>query len=173
MPLPRQEYPRSRLQSDCSGISPWSFCLQPSGTSLWGEGHSLQNRLIFMVLLAATSGINWYVRLTLVPKIAAAGDTNALALLDIHEINSLMYAVEHLAWGLFYGLAAIFMAFAMEGGKIETWIRWLLIAGGIMSILFIPGIMISSEILIDLGYYAAGILLPIMTALLAVRYRKT
>ena len=127
--------------------------------------------VVFMILLAACSGINWYVQLTLIPKLAQAGDPNTLALLDIHNVNSVMYAIEHLAWGLFYGLATIFMALAIEGGRIETWIRWLLIVGGVMSILFIPGILIDNQALIDLGYYAAGVLLPITTILLAIRFR--
>jgi hypothetical protein len=127
--------------------------------------------MAFMVLLAAGSSLNWYIQLTLVPKIAQSGDMQTLALLDIHNVDSVMYAVEHLAWGLFYGLAAIFMGLAIEGGKIETWIRWLLIIGGIMSILFIPGQLIGSQILIDLGYYAVGVLLPITTILLFIRFR--
>ena len=128
--------------------------------------------LLFMVLLAAISSINWYVQLTLVPQIAQSGDAAALALIDVHNLGSIMYAMEHLAWGLFYGLATIFMALAIEGGKIDTWIRWLLIAGGIMSILYIPGILSANQVLIDLGYYAAGVLLPITTILLAIRYRN-
>ena len=127
--------------------------------------------MVFMVLLAAGSSLNWYIQLSLVPKIAQSGDMQTLALLDIHNVDSVMYAVEHLAWGLFYGLATIFMGLAFEGGKIETWIRWLLIVGGIMSILFIPGQLIGSQILIDLGYYAAGVLLPITTILLFIRFR--
>jgi hypothetical protein len=125
-----------------------------------------------MLLLAASSNVNWYVQLTLVPQLSQSGNTTALALLDIHEIGSLMYAMEHLGWGLFYGLATIFMALAIEGGKIGTWIRWLLIVGGVMSILYIPGIMIANQFLIDLGYYAAGVLLPVTTVLLAIRFRK-
>ena len=127
--------------------------------------------LLFMVLLAAISSINWYVQLTLVAHIAQSGAAATLALLDIHDAGSIMYAMEHLAWGLFYGLATIFMALAIEGGKIEVWIRWLLIAGGAMSILYIPGILTAYQVLIDLGYYAAGVLLPITTILLAIRYR--
>jgi hypothetical protein len=83
-----------------------------------------------------------------------------------------MYAMEHLAWGLFFGLAVIFMALSIQGGRIEAWIRGLLIAAGIMSILFIPGYMTANQFLIDLGYYAAGMLLPITTILLAKRYGK-
>jgi hypothetical protein len=127
---------------------------------------------VFMILLAAGSGVNWYVQLTLVPKMVQGGDATTLALLDIHNVDSLMYAVEHLAWGLFYGLATIFMALAIEGGKIETWIRRLLIVGGVMSILFIPGRLIGNQVLIDLGYYAAGVLLPITTTLMTIRFRR-
>jgi hypothetical protein len=126
--------------------------------------------LVFMALLAAISGVNWYVQLTVIPRVAQSGDAALLALLDIHNTASLMYAMEHLAWGLFYGLAAIFMALAIQGGKIETCIRWLLIAGGGLSILYLPGILIPNQVLIDLGYYAAGVLLPITTMLLVVRY---
>lgn len=127
--------------------------------------------MVFMVLLAAASSLNWYTQLTLVPKIAQSGDMQTLALLDIHNVDSVMYAIEHLAWGLFYGLAAIFMGLAIEGGRVETWIRWLLIVGGVMSILFIPGQLIGNQILIDLGYYAAGVLLPITTIFLFIRFR--
>jgi hypothetical protein len=128
--------------------------------------------VVFMVLLAAGSSVNWYVQLTLVPRIAQSGDPTLLAILDIHNVDSVMYAMEHLAWGLFYGLATIFMALAIEGGRVETWIRWLLIAGGIMSILYLPGMLTANQVLIDLGYYAAGVLLPITTILLASRYRN-
>jgi hypothetical protein len=124
----------------------------------------------FMVLLAAVSTVNWYVQLTLIPRIVDAGNAAVLELLDIHNVNSVMYAMEHLAWSLFFGLAVIFMAMAFQGGRIETWIRRLLIAAGILSILFIPGYMTTNQFLIDLGYYAAGVLLPITTILIAIRY---
>ena len=128
--------------------------------------------VVFIVILAAVSTVNWYVQLTLIPRIARAGNAVVLELLDIHNVNSVMYAMEHLAWGLFFGLAVIFMALAIQGGRIETWIRWLLIAAGVMSLLFIPGYMAGNQFLIDLGYYAAGIVLPITTVLLALRYGK-
>ena len=69
--------------------------------------------------MAAGSSLNWYIQLVLVPRIAQPEDAMLLALLDIHNVRSIMYALEHLSWGLFYGLAVIFMALAMEGGKIE------------------------------------------------------
>ena len=127
--------------------------------------------LVFMALLCATSSINWFVQLTLVPRIAQSGDPAFLALIDIHNETSIMYAIEHLAWGLFYGLATIFMAATIEGGKAGTWVRWLLVVGGALSILHVFGIMAANSLMIDSGYFAAGVLLPLTTALLAVRYR--
>jgi hypothetical protein len=127
--------------------------------------------LVFMGLLAAVSGINWYVQLTLIPALAQSGDTTLLALLDVHNIGSVTYAMEHLAWGLFYGLATIFMALAIKDSKIDTWIRWLFITGGVMSLLYLPGLLVANQVLIDLGYYAAGVLLPVTTFLLAIQYR--
>jgi hypothetical protein len=126
----------------------------------------------FMILLAAVSTVNWYVQLTLIPRLVGSGNAAVQELLDIHNVNSVMYAMEHLAWGLFFGLAVIFMALAIQGGRIETWIRGLLITAGIMCILFIPGVMTANQFLIDLGYYAAGVVMPITTVLLAMRYGK-
>jgi hypothetical protein len=121
--------------------------------------------LVFMALVCVTSSINWFVQLTL-------DDPNFLALIDIHNVSSLTYAIEHLAWGVFYGLATIFMALAFTGGRAETWIRWLFGVGGVLSILHVFGIMTGVHALIDLGYFAAGVLLPVTTLLLAARYRR-
>ena len=125
----------------------------------------------FMALLCATSSINWFVQLTLVPQVARTGDAALLALVDVRGESSIMYAIEHLAWGLFYGLATIFMALAIEGGKLERWIRWLFLVGGALSIVHVLGIVMASGPLTDLGYFAAGVLLPVATALLALRFR--
>jgi hypothetical protein len=137
-----------------------------------GKAVFADHGMAFVLLMAAGSSLNWYIQLVLVPRIAQPGDAIILALLDIHNVRSIMYAMEHLSWRLFYGLAVIFMALAIEGGKIESWIHWLLIVGGGMSIAYIPDILSANQFLIDLGYYAAGVLLPITTVLLAIKYGK-
>jgi len=128
--------------------------------------------MVFMALVCATSSINWFVQLTLVPKMTQASDLPLLLLIDIHHESSIMYAIEHLAWGVFYGLATIFMAVAIDGGRLETWIRWLFAAGGILSLLHVVGIMTATPAIIDLGYFAAGVLLPLTTMLMAIRFRR-
>ena len=39
-----------------------------------------------------------------------------------------------------------------------------------MSLLYLSGILVANQVLIDLGNYAAGVLLPVTTFLLAIRY---
>ena len=127
--------------------------------------------LIFMLLVCATSSVNWFVQLAVLPRLAV-GDPSALAMLDSHNELSIPYAMEHLGWGLFYGLAALFAAAGISGGRLERRIRWLLAAGGMLSLLHFAGVIVASPLLGDLGYMAWGVLLPLSTALLAARYRK-
>lgn len=92
--------------------------------------------------------------------------------MDVHNVSPIMYAIEQLAWGWFYGLATIFMAAAIAGGGLEAWIRWLFGVGGGLILMHVLGIVPGVHALIDLGYSAAGVLLPVTTPLLAVRYRQ-
>ena len=124
-----------------------------------------------MSLVCAISSVNWFVQLLIVSKITRVGESVLLALLDVHNGISLMYAMEHLAWGVFYGFAALLAAIAISGGKLETWIRWLFAAGGALSLAHVVGIGTGNAALGNLGYVAWGILLPVTTALLVVRYR--
>lgn len=128
---------------------------------------------VFMSLVCAISSVNWFVQLLIVSKITRVGESVLLALLDVHNGISLMYAMEHLAWGVFYGFAAILAAMAITGGKLETWIRWLFAAGGALSLIHVVGITTGNSALGYLGYVAWGILLPVTTALLAIRFGRT
>ncbi len=127
---------------------------------------------VFMALVCATSSINWFIQLAILPRLRGAGDATMLALLDVHSELSLSYAVEHLGWGLFFGLAALCAGLAMRGDRLELWIRWLLLASGTLSLLHFIGVIAGSTLLGDLGYVAWGVLLPAATALLAVRFKK-
>ncbi|HSB03176.1 MAG TPA: hypothetical protein VLE49_21170 [Anaerolineales bacterium] len=128
--------------------------------------------VVFMTLVCATSSVSWFVQLAVLPKIVQAGDTTMAAWVDIHNNGSIMYAIEHLGWGIFYGLATIFLAMAMGAGKLDSWIRWLLVTGGILSILHVPGIITTHPAIGDLGYLAWGVLLPSTTTLLAIRFAR-
>jgi|WetSurMetagenome_2_1015567.scaffolds.fasta_scaffold138382_2 hypothetical protein len=128
--------------------------------------------VVFMALVCVTSSINWFVQLAILPSILAFGDKTQIALLDVHNQTSLMHALEHLGWGIFYGLATIFMGISFSGRRLESWLRWLLVAGGALSIIHVFGILFANQSITDLGYIAWGIFLPATTVLLAIRYKR-
>jgi len=124
--------------------------------------------LVFMILVCASSSVNWFVQLTLVPSLV--GDPTLLALLDIHDPSSLMYAIEHLGWGIFYGLALVFMAIPFGGSNLARWIRGLMRTGSILSLIHAIGVAASIQPVADIGYIAWGILLPATALLLARKF---
>lgn len=128
--------------------------------------------VVFMTLVCATSSINWFVQLAVVPRLAQA-EPALRALVDVHSDGSVMYAIEHLGWGIFYGLATIFMAVALSPEKLGNWVRALLFAGGALSLVHVLGVIATTPLISDLGYLAWGLLLPATTALLAVQFRRS
>jgi len=59
-----------------------------------------------------------------------------------------------------------------ERRRLETWVRWLLLASGVLSLLHFIGVIAGSAMLGDLGYIAWGVLLPAATMLLAAKFNK-
>jgi hypothetical protein len=128
---------------------------------------------IFVVLTCVTSNINWFARLTIVPAILQSGDKTLFALVDPYGSRSIMFAVEHLGWGLFLGLAALLAAFAFENKGLDGGIRWSLLAAGVLSLLHMFGIMLSNPVLSFLGYPAWAVFLPAATLMLAIQLRRS
>jgi hypothetical protein len=129
--------------------------------------------LVFMALVCAVSSTNWFVRLAVLPRVAQAGDQTILNLIDPYNPASIMFAMEHLGWGVFFGLATLFAGFALSGGRLESWARGLLVTAGLLSLLHAFGLVIANPLLSFLGYPAWAILLPAATLLLAFLFRRT
>jgi hypothetical protein len=91
--------------------------------------------LLFVVCLAVLTAINRYVQLTVVRPALAAGREAEVARFLPYGTGSVMSAIEFLAWGLFFGLAALCAAPVFGGGRLARWIRGLLVATGGLSLL--------------------------------------
>ncbi len=128
--------------------------------------------LVFMVIVCALSTVNWFAQLVVVPNAVRLGDATLLRLLDINSQLSIMYAMEHLGWGIFFSLATLCMAFAFSGRGVEMGLRILLAACGLLSLLHVLGVVIFSPAFYSLGYIAWGLLLPAASLLLAVWFRQ-
>ncbi len=128
--------------------------------------------VVFMALVCVSSSINWFMQLAILPGIVQRGEASLVALIDVHSPTSISYAAEHLGWGIFYGLATIFMAIALGGTRLKRWIAGLFIFSGALSLLHVIGVVSANSAIGDLGYLAWGVLLPITTTLLSIRFRR-
>lgn len=124
--------------------------------------------VVFMVLLSAMTSANRYVYLSILPAITESGDAPTVALLHSYSPTSLMWGIENLGWGLFFGLGALFVTFAFTPQ--EKGLRWMFGISGVFSLLHAVGFINSHPILTLLGFPAWGIFLPIGTVLLAIRF---
>lgn len=127
--------------------------------------------LLFMLLVCATSSLNWFVQLAVLPRLSPA-DTTIMAVLDTHIELSITYAMEHLGWGLFLGLSVLCAAAVFRAGGLQAWIRGLLVVAGVLSLLHFVGVIVASPLLGDLGYVAWAVCLPAATGLLAASAQK-
>ncbi len=125
--------------------------------------------VVFMILVCGTSCVNWFVQVSTLPLVVQSGDSGYAGLIDSHSTQSVFYAIERLGWGVFYGLALLFISTCFQQGKLGLWIKWLWIIGGGISLIHAVGVMFNQAVLADLGYIAWGILLPAVSALL-IRY---
>jgi hypothetical protein len=126
----------------------------------------------FAVMVCVTSSLRWFIGLTAYPRTALGSAPEIASLLDPYNPDSFPYALEHLGWGLFFGLAAILMAAAFSAKSASTLVRWSLAITGTLSLAHFVGILVGSPGLTQLGYVSWGVALPASTLLLALMYRR-
>jgi hypothetical protein len=91
--------------------------------------------LVFMLGLTVLTCTNRYVQLTVVRQGIAAGKEAEVARFLPYSPDSIMNAMELLAWSLFFGLALLFAAPVFNRGRMEGWIRGMLVVTGSLGLL--------------------------------------
>ncbi len=124
--------------------------------------------LLFMLGLAVLTCINRFVQLTVVRQGIAAGKEGEVARFLPYSADSIMLAIETLAWGLLLGLAALFLApvFGRGGDKLGVWIRWLLVATGVLSLVYFVAFATGPAALGYAGVIGWSVFLPVATFLM-------
>lgn len=125
----------------------------------------------FAVLFAAVVSINRFVQLTVI-RLAPSGPESAdLARFLPYSGGSIMFALEMLGWGFFIALAALAVAPLFRGGRLETAIRWTLVAFALISLVSVAGYATGS-VLGAVGFLAWGPLLTVLVVLLMVFFGR-
>jgi hypothetical protein len=129
--------------------------------------------LVFMGLLAGLTSSVHFVILTVSRQAAFTGQSWLPLFLEF-KWPSVAYALDILAWDVFFPLAVLSAAPAFGGSRLTTSIRVLMIASGVLAIGGLSGVMVGDMQLRNIGIVGYVGVFPVAALLLAILfYRAT
>jgi hypothetical protein len=128
--------------------------------------------LVFMGLMAVITCSVHIVILT-VSRDAAVDSLESAQLFLAFRWPSVVYALDILAWDVFFGLSAVFAAFAFYGSQLTSWIRGLLILSGVLAFAGMSGVVLGDMQLRNIGIVGYVGIFPFAAALLAALFMRT
>jgi hypothetical protein len=128
--------------------------------------------IVFMGLLAGVTCIVHFCILTLSRQPEFAGRSWEPLVLSF-EWPSVAYALDILAWDIFFALSMLFAAPAFSGSRLAAWIRVLMIASGVLSLAGLSGVVAGDMQLRNIGIVGYVGVFLVVVALLAVLFYRT
>ena len=128
--------------------------------------------IVFMGLLAGVTCIVHFCILTLSRQPEFAGRSWEPLVLSF-EWPSVAYALDILAWDIFFALSMLFAAPAFSGSRLAAWIRVLMIASGVLSLAGLSGVVAGDMQLRNIGIVGYVEVFLVVAALLAVLFYRT
>ncbi|TRZ50935.1 hypothetical protein D4S03_05905 [bacterium] len=171
-------YPPSNPLQLFGGISSLVFC--PALVILMACLHTItpaekkvfsQISLAFTLLFAVVVSINRFTQLGVVRQSITAGRVQGVDWFLPYGDHSIMLGLEMMGWGWFLGLAMLFTAPLFAKGKLELWLCGLLVLYGVLGLVSSIAYLLASPLSV-VGFVAWGLILFIITALLAVHFKQ-
>ena len=128
--------------------------------------------LVFMGLLSGLTCCVHFVILTVGRQIASADPTRSALFLSF-TWPSVAYALDILAWDVFFGLAMLFAAPVFGGGRLATSIRILMITSGVLALAGLSGVVVGNMQLRMIGVIGYAAIFPVVALLLAILFMRT
>ena len=123
--------------------------------------------LAFAIMYATLNTAVYFLQMTVVLPLTLNGAADKVAFLTF-STPSFIYGLDALGYSLM-SLATLFAAFVFVRGGIERWIRWALIANGLLT----PGLLLQQNFPIAFDVGALWVItFPLSTALLAVLFKR-
>jgi hypothetical protein len=127
--------------------------------------------VIFVSLLAGLTSSVHFVILTMSRQPAFAG-FSWMPLFLSFTWPSVPYALDILAWDVFFALAVLFAAPVFSGNRLATSIRRLMIASGVLSLAGLSGVIVGDMQLRNIGILGYAGVFPVAALLLAILFYR-
>jgi hypothetical protein len=127
--------------------------------------------LVFAALLAGLTSSVHFVILTVGRHAAFAGTAWTPGLLSF-TWPSVAYALDILAWDVFFALAVLCAAPAFGGSRLAVWVRVLLLASGALALAGLSGVVAGDMRLRMIGVVGYVGVFPVAALLLAALFRR-
>ena len=127
--------------------------------------------LVFMSIVAALTCSIHFVILA-VGHQAAFNALSWMPLFLSYRWPSVTYALDILAWDVFFALSVLFVAPVLSGTRLALWIRGLMIVSGVLALAGLSGVVVSDMQLRDIGIVGYAVVFPIAALLLAILFDR-
>ncbi len=128
--------------------------------------------LAFMILLAGITSSVHFVILTVSRQIAASG-LPWISLFLSFRWPSVTYALDILAWDLFFALSMLFAAPVFKAGRLEQTVRILMMVSGVLSLAGLIGVPFADMQVRMIGVVGYAGVSPIVVLLLGIIFGRT
>jgi hypothetical protein len=127
--------------------------------------------IIFTALLTGVTTSVHFVILTVTHRPEFAGQSWVPLVLSFRWL-SVTYALDVLAWDVFFGLAVLFAAPVFRGGRLARSIRLLLLVSGALALGGVSGVILNQSQLRSIGIVGYAVVFPVAAVLLAILFYR-
>jgi hypothetical protein len=141
----------------------------------WAPAHAKTLSLTSVVFIGLLAGVTCslhFVVLTLSHQAAFAGQS-WLPLFMTFKWPSVVYALDILAWDVFFPISMLFAAPVFSGSRLTIWIRWLMIASGVLALAGLSGVALGNMQWRNIGIVGYVGVFLVVAVLLLVLFRRT
>lgn len=128
--------------------------------------------VVFTALLAGVTSSVHFVVLT-VSRSPSVADLGGAPLLLAFEWPSVVYALDVLAWDLFFPLAAFAAAAVLSGDGLARWARLLMFTSGVLALAGLGGAVTGDMRIRNVGIVGYAVVFPVAACVLAVLFHRT
>ena len=141
----------------------------------WGPAETKVFSLMALVFMSLLAGLTCSVHFVILTAGRQAGFSGNpwMALFLSFKWPSISYALDILAWDVFFPLSVLFAAPVFSGNRLAMSIRVLLVASGALALGGLSGVIVGDMQLRNIGIVGYAGVFPVVSFLLAILFHRT